>query len=92
MNKFELKDNFTNQLKEIDEKIEQIQDELRKAKEYKLKLEGGLETIQMLIKEDPVMENPTSNVSVDPGELPPPPAATDGEIPPPPEGIEVQTE
>lgn len=85
MNKFELKDNFTNQLKEIDEKIEQIQDELRKAKEYKLKLEGGLETIQMLLKEEPIMETPSPEVVADPGELPPPPAAADGEIPPPPE-------
>ena len=65
---------------------------MRKAKEYKLKLEGGLETIQMLIKEDPVMENPTPQTSVDPGELPPPPAVADGEIPPPPEEIEAQTE
>ena len=30
-----LKENFQNQLKEIDEKIEQIQGELLKAKEYK---------------------------------------------------------
>lgn len=43
-----LKENFQNQLKEIDEKIEQIQGELAKAKEYKTKLVGGLETLELL--------------------------------------------
>ena len=40
-----LKENFTNQLKEIDDKIIEIQNELKKAQEYKLKLIGGLETL-----------------------------------------------
>ena len=44
----DLKTNFQNQLKEIDEKIAQIQGELEKAKEYKLKLVGGLETLELL--------------------------------------------
>ena len=44
----DLKTNFQNQLKEIDEKITQIQEELVKAKEYKLKLVGGLETLEFL--------------------------------------------
>lgn len=44
----DLKTNFQNQLKEIDEKITQIQEELVKAKEYKLKLVGGLETLELL--------------------------------------------
>lgn len=43
-----LKENFKNQLKEIDEKIEQIQSELTKAREYKTKLVGGLETLELL--------------------------------------------
>ena len=43
-----LRENFQNQLKEIDEKIIQIQGELKKAEEYKLKLTGGLETIELL--------------------------------------------
>jgi hypothetical protein len=43
-----LKENFQNQLKEIDEKIAQIQGELSKAQEYKLKLQGGLETLELI--------------------------------------------
>ena len=55
-----LKENFHNQLKEIDEKIAQIQAELTKAQEYKLKLQGGLETLELLEKSE----------SQDLGELP----------------------
>ena len=44
----DLKANFQNQMKEIDEKISQIRAELEKAKEYKLKLVGGLETLELL--------------------------------------------
>jgi prefoldin subunit 5 len=47
-----LKENFHNQLKEIDEKITQIQSELAKAQEYKLKLQGGLETLELLEKQE----------------------------------------
>lgn len=61
MNTFELKQNFENQLKEIDEKIVQIQNELTKAQEYKLKLQGGLETIDLLIKEANQLEIPPSD-------------------------------
>lgn len=46
-----LRENFQNQLKEIDEKIAQINGELEKAKEYKLKLIGGLETLELLMKQ-----------------------------------------
>ena len=48
----DLKTNFQNQLKEIDEKIAQIQGELEKAKEYKLKLVGGLETLELLEQQE----------------------------------------
>lgn len=47
-----LRENFQNQLKEIDEKIAQINGELEKAKEYKLKLLGGLETLELLASND----------------------------------------
>ena len=47
-----LKENFQNQLKEIDEKIAQIQAELAKAQEYKLKLQGGMETLELLEKQE----------------------------------------
>jgi hypothetical protein len=50
MQTHDLKENFQNQLKEIDEKISQIQGELTKAQEYKLKLQGGLETLELLEK------------------------------------------
>ena len=43
-----LRENFNNQLKEIEEKLIQIRVELKKAEEYKLKLTGGLETIELL--------------------------------------------
>ena len=48
----DLKANFQNQLKEIDDKIAQIQGELEKAKEYKLKLVGGLETLELLEQQE----------------------------------------
>jgi len=47
-----LKENFQNQLKEIEEKIEQINGELLKAKEYKTKLIGGLETLELLSQQE----------------------------------------
>jgi len=62
-----LKENFQNQLKEIDEKIAQIQAELAKAQEYKLKLQGGLETLELLEKSE----------SQDLGELPEEETATE---------------
>lgn len=72
MNKFELKQNFENQLKEIDEKITQIQSELTKAQEYKIKLQGGLETIDLLLKEEPIQDNiPKDTSDVKTGEMPP---------------------
>ena len=49
----DLKENFVNQMKEIDEKISQIQSELNKAQEYKLKLQGGLETLELLENNPP---------------------------------------
>lgn len=51
MDTTQLKENFQNQLKEIEVKITQLQEELNKAQEYKLKLQGGLETLELLSKE-----------------------------------------
>lgn len=45
------KENFENQIKEVDEKITTLQSDLEKLKEYKLKLQGGLETLEIIIKE-----------------------------------------
>ena len=47
-----LKENFTNQIKTVDDQIKQLESDLEKAKEYKLKLLGGLETLELLIKEE----------------------------------------
>lgn len=51
MDTAQLKENFKNQLAEIDSKIANIQEELTKAQEYKLKLQGGLETLDLLSQE-----------------------------------------
>jgi hypothetical protein len=48
----DLKANFQNQMKEIDEKILQIKTELKKAEEYKLKLVGGLETLELIEQQE----------------------------------------
>lgn len=58
-----LRQNFENQLNEIDAKILKIEEELSKAKEYKLKLQGGLETLDLLSKEPE--EIPTPEVDVE---------------------------
>lgn len=66
-----LQENFQNQLKEIDEKISQIKSELEKANEYRLKLLGGLETIELLMKSEEEIPMPTpDDRPVDAGVLP----------------------
>ena len=47
-----LKENFQNQFKDVEEKILKLQEELEKAKEYKLKLQGGMETLDLLTSEE----------------------------------------
>lgn len=47
-----LKENFTNQLKSVDDQIKQLETDLEKAKEYKVKLLGGLETLELLIQQE----------------------------------------
>ena len=44
----ELKKNFDDQISKTDQQIRELEDSLVKAKEYKLKLEGGLETLALL--------------------------------------------
>lgn len=50
-----LRENFETQLKNINEQIVKLEDDLAKAKEYRTKLQGGLETLQIL---DPKEEAP----------------------------------
>jgi peptidoglycan hydrolase CwlO-like protein len=54
------KENFENQIKEVDEKIATLQSDLEKLKEYKLKLQGGLETLEIIIKETTNTEETSS--------------------------------
>ena len=43
-----LKENFNTQIKSTNEQIIDLEEKLEKAKEYKLKLQGGLETLALL--------------------------------------------
>lgn len=43
-----LKKNFEEQLASTDKQIRELEENLKKAKEYKIKLEGGLETLGLL--------------------------------------------
>lgn len=62
-----LRENFENQLKNINEQIVKLEEDLAKAKEYKTKLQGGLETLQILDpkeEEAPAEETPISETEV----------------------------
>jgi hypothetical protein len=48
MDTAQLKENFANQLNTVDGQIAKLEEDLGKAKEYRLKLQGGLETLELL--------------------------------------------
>ena len=52
-----LKENFKTQLTNVDGQIAKLEDEIAKAKEYRLKLQGGLETLELL---EPTEEAPAA--------------------------------
>jgi uncharacterized coiled-coil protein SlyX len=52
MTPIELKQNFEDQIKKVNEQITQLESDLDKAKEYKFKLLGGLETLELLNQEE----------------------------------------
>jgi len=52
MNLTETKNNFINQLDETIVKISKYQIELEKLKEYKLKLQGGIEALELLSSQE----------------------------------------
>jgi len=54
MNPEKIKENFEEQLKNANEQIEKLQAEIAKLSEYRLKLIGGLETIQLLEPDEEV--------------------------------------
>lgn len=57
----QLRKNFEEQLASADKQISELETNLAKAREYKLKLQGGLETLDLL---DPKEEDSTSNEEV----------------------------
>ena len=46
-----LKKNFEEQIETTDKQIKELEENLTKAKEYKIKLQGGLETLGLLEEE-----------------------------------------
>ena len=52
MDPAQLKSNFEEQIAKTDSQITELETNLAKAKEYKLKLVGGLETLGLLEQED----------------------------------------
>lgn len=57
----QLRKNFEEQLASADKQISELETNLAKAREYKLKLQGGLETLDLL---NPKEEDSTSNEEV----------------------------
>ena len=51
MDPTQLKTNFEEQIATTDKQIKELEENLQKAKEYKIKLQGGLETLGLLEKE-----------------------------------------
>ena len=52
MDPAKLKSNFEEQIAKTDTQIKELEDSLKKAQEYKLKLVGGLETLGLLEQEE----------------------------------------
>ena len=47
-----LKKNFEEQIETTDKQIKELEENLTKAREYKIKLQGGLETLGLLEEEE----------------------------------------
>lgn len=60
MNTDTLRTNFNNQLKETEGQIAKLKGELEKLEEYKLKLQGGLETLDLLASQESEEEAPAA--------------------------------
>ena len=54
MDPTQLKKNFEEQIASTDKQIRDLEESLAKAKEYKIKLQGGLETLGLLEQEEPI--------------------------------------
>jgi len=60
MNTEELRKNFDEQLAQTEKNISELEANLAKAKEYKLKLVGGLETLDLLNPPEETKEEETA--------------------------------
>ena len=58
-----LKQNFEEQIAETEKQIVELEKNLAKAREYKIKLQGGLETLGLLEGEGAKPEAPTEETS-----------------------------
>ena len=65
MDPAQLKTNFEEQIAKTDSQITELETNLAKAKEYKIKLVGGLETLGLLEQETPPTPD-TAPANVDP--------------------------
>ena len=52
-----LKANFEEQIENTDKQIKELEENLVKAREYKIKLQGGLETLGLLEEQNKVEES-----------------------------------
>lgn len=59
-----LKSNFDEQLANTDKQIKELEEGLEKAREYKIKLLGGLETLRLLADE-PAEEEPAEETAAE---------------------------
>ena len=57
-----LKKNFEDQIAQTEKQIKELEENLVKAKEYKIKLQGGLETLGLLEQEPEAEAAPTEVV------------------------------
>lgn len=60
-----IRENFTEQLKTCNENIEKLQKELLKLQEYRVKLVGGIETLDLLEKEEGEESEPDDAATVE---------------------------
>ena len=57
-----LKKNFEEQIAQTEKQIKELEENLKKAREYKIKLQGGLETLGLLEQEPEAEVAPTEVV------------------------------
>lgn len=63
MDPTKLKSNFEEQIAKTDTQIKELEESLKKATEYKIKLQGGLETLGLLEQEEaPASDSAPANI------------------------------